>query len=126
MIDLRRLALGATLAVSVLVVVLVVVDAPQSLRALVVFPYLLIVPGLPWAMAFRLGSRMLTLVVAMSLSLGLATGLSYLSYTVHFGRGVPVLVLLAVCAGAGVFFEGRTRPRLVPVTDRMSQGRESV
>ena len=115
MTDVRKLALTGSVAASLLVLVLVIVDAPQSVRALVVFPYLLIVPGLPWAIAFRLATRMLTFVVAMSLSLALATAFSYLSYTAHTARGTGTLVLLSACAVAGVFFERRIGPRFAAV-----------
>ena len=115
MTDVRRLALIGSAAASLLVLVLIVVDAPQSLRALVVFPYLLVVPGLPWAIAFRLGTRMLTFVVAMSLSLALATAFSSLSYTAHTARGTGTFVLLSASAVAGVYFERRIGPRFAVV-----------
>ena len=122
----RRLILNATLATSVLVIVLVVADAPQSARALVVFPYLLVVPGLPWALAFRLGTWTRTLVVAMSLSLGVATVLSYLSYELRTGRGLPTLLLLAVCAAGGVLFESRMGSRFAAASDATSLERKAV
>jgi uncharacterized membrane protein len=97
----RPLRTALLVLVSTVVVVVLTVIAPAWLRVPAVVLWVLLVPGLPWAVRMELEDRGDTVAVAVAISMALATvvggGMAALG-TWSPLAAVLVLVLAALCA----------------------------
>ncbi len=97
----RLVRVGLVVAMSTVLLSALVLVAPSWLRASAAVLWVLIVPGLPWAVGMRLGDRGDTVAVAVAISLALGAvvggGMAVLGAWSPVGA-VLVLVGVSLCA----------------------------